>query len=235
MRLQEFYYLNVRYYDPADKRFLPEDTYRGSENDPNTLHLYAYCANNPVNYVDPSGHFALSTGAIAALTAALIAATEFMSTPEFQNSWRNFCTMIGNGLSSVGNQIRKGVQKVWSGTKPYVLKVQSSVEIYTKIPKAQSKIEDKVKRKKQKYFEGYMNSINGFKYITIGRGISFAQAKSRIRRQNNVFAINKHFAKSLAGSFTGIIGPEIDKNMAGVAGYFYHYHVQNRKNKAHIW
>ena len=25
-------------------------------NDPNTLHLYAYCANNPVNYVDPSGH-----------------------------------------------------------------------------------------------------------------------------------------------------------------------------------
>ena len=50
------YYLNARYYDPADKRFLTEDTYRGSENDPNTLHLYAYCANNPVNYVDPSGH-----------------------------------------------------------------------------------------------------------------------------------------------------------------------------------
>ncbi|WP_251616567.1 RHS repeat-associated core domain-containing protein [Senimuribacter intestinalis] len=49
-------YLNARYYDPADKRFLTEDTYRGSENDPNTLHLYAYCANNPVNYVDPSGH-----------------------------------------------------------------------------------------------------------------------------------------------------------------------------------
>ena len=52
------YYLNARYYNPADKRFLTEDTYRGSENDPNTLHLYAYCANNPVNYVDPSGHYA---------------------------------------------------------------------------------------------------------------------------------------------------------------------------------
>ena len=24
--------------------------------EPDTLHLYAYCANNPVNYVDPSGH-----------------------------------------------------------------------------------------------------------------------------------------------------------------------------------
>ncbi len=50
------YYLNARYYDPETGRFLSEDTYRGDVNEPNTLHLYAYCANNPVNYVDPSGH-----------------------------------------------------------------------------------------------------------------------------------------------------------------------------------
>jgi RHS repeat-associated protein len=50
------YYLNARYYDPADGRFLTIDTYRGEQNEPNTLHLYAYCANNPVNFVDPSGH-----------------------------------------------------------------------------------------------------------------------------------------------------------------------------------
>ncbi len=51
------YYLNARYYDPEIGRFLSEDTYRGDVNEPNTLHLYAYCANNPVNYVDPSGHW----------------------------------------------------------------------------------------------------------------------------------------------------------------------------------
>ena len=33
-----------------------EDTYRGETNEPDTWHLYAYCANNPVNYTDPSGH-----------------------------------------------------------------------------------------------------------------------------------------------------------------------------------
>ena len=52
----ELYYLNARYYDPAIGRFISQDTYRGEMNDPGQWHLYAYCANNPINYVDPSGH-----------------------------------------------------------------------------------------------------------------------------------------------------------------------------------
>ena len=50
------YYLNARYYNPEDGRFLTEDTYRGETKEPDTWHLYAYCANNPINYTDPSGH-----------------------------------------------------------------------------------------------------------------------------------------------------------------------------------
>lgn len=50
------YYLNARHYDPETGRFLTEDTYRGELNKPDTLHLYAYCKNNPINYIDPSGH-----------------------------------------------------------------------------------------------------------------------------------------------------------------------------------
>ena len=49
-------YLNARFYDPQTGRFISRDTYRGEQNDPKTWHLYLYCANNPVNYVDPSGH-----------------------------------------------------------------------------------------------------------------------------------------------------------------------------------
>lgn len=45
------YYLRARYYNPVVGRFLQEDTYRGDG-----LNLYAYCANNPVIYYDPSGH-----------------------------------------------------------------------------------------------------------------------------------------------------------------------------------
>ena len=50
------YYLNARYYNPEDGGFLTEDTYRGEINEPETQNLYVYCADNPINYVDPSGH-----------------------------------------------------------------------------------------------------------------------------------------------------------------------------------
>ncbi|TYQ15482.1 UNVERIFIED_CONTAM: RHS repeat-associated protein [Acetivibrio alkalicellulosi] len=52
----ELYYLNARHYDPKIARFLQEDTYRGSINDPLSLNLYSYCANNPITYYDPTGH-----------------------------------------------------------------------------------------------------------------------------------------------------------------------------------
>ncbi len=49
-------YLRARYYDPGIGRFITEDSVRGTSNDPLSLNLYTYCGNNPVNYVDPSGH-----------------------------------------------------------------------------------------------------------------------------------------------------------------------------------
>lgn len=50
------YYLNARYYAPQDGRFLSQDTYRGEAGEYATWNLYAYCANNPMGYVEPSGH-----------------------------------------------------------------------------------------------------------------------------------------------------------------------------------
>ena len=52
------YYLNARYYNPEDARFITQDTYRGEVNNPSSLYLYTYCYNNPINYIDPSGHVA---------------------------------------------------------------------------------------------------------------------------------------------------------------------------------
>ncbi|MGL4483644.1 MAG: RHS repeat domain-containing protein, partial [Anaerovoracaceae bacterium] len=53
----QLYYLNARYYNPEEGRFISQDTFRGSKEDPGTWHLYTYCSNNPINYVDPSGHW----------------------------------------------------------------------------------------------------------------------------------------------------------------------------------
>ena len=48
------YYLRARFYNPSIGRFMQEDIYRGDG-----LNLYAYCANNPVMYFDPSGYMSL--------------------------------------------------------------------------------------------------------------------------------------------------------------------------------
>ena len=53
----QLYYLQTRWYDPAIGRFISPDSIEYL--DPESfggLNLYAYCLNNPIMYVDPSGH-----------------------------------------------------------------------------------------------------------------------------------------------------------------------------------
>ena len=55
------YYLLTRYYDPQTGRFINADTPEYLKPTKiNGLNLYAYCGNNPVMNVDPSGHEVLS-------------------------------------------------------------------------------------------------------------------------------------------------------------------------------
>ena len=49
--ISQQYYLRARYYNPVIGRFTQEDSYNADG-----LNLYAYCRNNPVSYVDPSGN-----------------------------------------------------------------------------------------------------------------------------------------------------------------------------------
>lgn len=46
------YYLNARYYKPDIMRFISQDPVDG-------MNLYAYCDDNPINKVDPSGEWSL--------------------------------------------------------------------------------------------------------------------------------------------------------------------------------
>jgi len=50
------YYLRARYMSPGYGRFWTMDTFEGSPTDPQSLHKYLYCAADPVNRIDPSGH-----------------------------------------------------------------------------------------------------------------------------------------------------------------------------------
>ncbi len=51
------YFLQTRYYDPEVGRFLNRDSVQYADPETiNGLNLYAYCLNNPVAYIDPTGH-----------------------------------------------------------------------------------------------------------------------------------------------------------------------------------
>jgi RHS repeat-associated protein len=54
----ELYNYSARLYDPTLGRFITADTIVPDWTDPQSLNRYGYCRNNPLIYVDPSGHFA---------------------------------------------------------------------------------------------------------------------------------------------------------------------------------
>ena len=102
------YYLNSRYYDPETGRFLNEDLVSYLE--PETIggiNLYAYCLNDPVNNIDPSGHLVLSLilaiGMAAGVGAAIGVAGTFVgdlvsSAIAGEWTWSSWETYLGNAL-----------------------------------------------------------------------------------------------------------------------------------------
>ncbi len=68
------YYYGARYYDPEIGRFITADSIVQSPYDPQSLNRYSYCRNNPINYVDPSGH-------------------------SWKSFWKSFAKALGSGVA----------------------------------------------------------------------------------------------------------------------------------------
>jgi len=63
------YYLQSRYYNPEWRRFINVDGYLGTPGELLSFNMFAYCKNNPINMVDPSGY----NGLLLGLTVGFIA------------------------------------------------------------------------------------------------------------------------------------------------------------------
>ena len=53
------HYLRARYYDPETAVFTTQDTLKGGVMDESLWNSYAYCNGDPVNHIDPSGHYSV--------------------------------------------------------------------------------------------------------------------------------------------------------------------------------
>ena len=69
-----FYYLQSRYYDPAISRFINADSYATTGQGFLGTNMFAYCGNNPVNMVDPSGCIAITAPGTAPVWDAILEA-----------------------------------------------------------------------------------------------------------------------------------------------------------------
>jgi hypothetical protein len=68
------YYLQSRYYNPEWGRFINADSEGGNVGQLLSHNLFAYCMNNPVNMIDPSGHWSIwATIAVVAVVVAVVA------------------------------------------------------------------------------------------------------------------------------------------------------------------
>ncbi len=135
------YYLNARYYDPEDGRFLSRDSYRGDSGNPSTLHLYTYCANNPVNYEDPSGHVWISriVGGIIGGVAGAFAGNKIAKKTKAKG-WKQVAIIAGCAIGGavVGAVVGPKVAKV---AKKAVKVIKKKLPSKTKISKVKKAVE----------------------------------------------------------------------------------------------
>ena len=67
----EMYYLGSRYYDSVVKRFINADKFVSTGQKTTGFNMFAYCNNNPVNFIDSSGEFPWVIITILVLSTAI--------------------------------------------------------------------------------------------------------------------------------------------------------------------
>jgi RHS repeat-associated protein len=96
------YFYSARYYDPEIGRFVTPDTIVQAPYDPQSLNRYAYCRNNPVKYVDPSGHWFWAFLGLIGIVAGIgaVASTIVAGVTGQITSWSTFWAAFASGATA---------------------------------------------------------------------------------------------------------------------------------------
>ena len=212
-----FYYLNSRYYDPELGRFLNADGYINGNGDLIGYNMFAYCGNNPVMFVDPSGEtyndayysdrsdnllrrfFGVAAFAIASTAVVLYTA---------QVAYTRVDTLPGSiGISSVPKSKCREVAVADTSEKEKVGTDQTT-----------------------KYRYRTASVIDG--WVERGIPLTYSEAFAWAAQEHDLLCIDRAAAISIVKYFPSArYEPAHNK---GKKGYLNHYHLSSA-HKNHIW
>lgn len=120
------YYYGARYYDPVIGRFVQPDTLIPNQFDPRSYDRYAYGMDNPLRYVDPSGHGPIDDALLN--TGTIKACYKLMTMPD-STGWKWVEVPVGiagmaAGIADAGfNALTLGGKGAVTGTVKEAVKV----------------------------------------------------------------------------------------------------------------
>ena len=226
------YYLMSRYYDPATCRFVNADGYASTGDGILGFNMFAYCNNNPICYIDPSGYAAVLAGAVAAAMSALLLSTVFriVTSSAFRQAVKDVVADVSNKVSSF---VSNAVDRIQASAALALERMSKAC-----IERADARVRATVKEDSKNRFWS-ANVKRG--YVDIGRPLTYNQAVRYVASGRSVFAVTRYEAKSVARAAGGSGGqnntplyPEIDSGRVNAPGYYYHFHTYNR-NGGHVY
>ena len=228
------YYLQSRYYNPETGRFINADNLVDTE-DLLGENLFAYCANNPVNHQDPSGHsflgiIALNFARVAVTAIAAIAVAGLAVAAVNSPSAKKAANTIANGITKAYTTAKRAAEAAVSQARTYVQQKRAE--------KADKRVRSVVREdSKNRYWSATVKEG----YVDVGRPLTYNQAVQYVSSGKSVFAVTQYEAKAVARAAGGTTGynnkeliPEIDAGKESTPGYYYHFHTYNRKG-GHVY
>lgn len=123
-KLTDIYYFEARYYNPEFKHFTQADTVSLNLYDPQDLNRYAYVRNNPLRFVDPTGHEKIkaygrewnSKENLLRYENALREQGKYQQ--EAAKAWRDYANMLTPSglLSGAGTKVKADIEELIFGS-----------------------------------------------------------------------------------------------------------------------